>query len=535
MVNENRKAFLYGRVSTVRQGDEGTSLTTQEQRARALAAKRDFTVLPEHVIFEQGSGADPLRAGFLKLQNAVKMRLVDAVIVFSHDRLARDPLDLLNFARMCSEHEVELIFVHGPSGTQTDVDELIQFILGFFGKRERDEITERTVRGKLEKAQEEQRLPNGCGRGIYGYDYNPVTKTRSINRLEANIVEKIFLQFTEGKSFHYIAKELNRKGIPSKSGRKWHPLTVRRIVMNESYIGTDYYNRTRTRMLKGGGKYVDLRPREKWVVITGFSPPIVSKQLFQVAQERMAMPRPASNRAQRRYLLTGFTRCGFCGTPVTGLSMQKGRYRYYRCRATGDTAASPPTCKARHIRADELEATVWSHVCGTLESPEIAIAELQEFMETGDGELGREIARLRKEISKCRQAEANLLSLVNHEEFDPDLLRSQMAPISAMRKRHEEQLNQLEQQQALHDDAKEAERRITEYCRLVSEGLDKLDYDGKRSTLSAFNVRVTATREDVSIVAVVDPSVLDQKLSTIERTSALRRACTNSLQSRPRA
>ena len=107
-----------------------------------------------------------------------------------------------------------------------------------------------------------------------------------------------------------------------------------------------------------------------------------------------------------------------------------------------------------------------------------------------------------------------------HEEFDPDLLKAQIAPHSAMRKRHEETLRKLELQQAQYDDAKEAERQITEYCRLMSEGLDKLDHDGKLATLSAFNVRVIATREDVSITAVVDPAVLDQEFTTTERTSA---------------
>ncbi len=525
MVNESRKAFLYGRVSTVRQGEEGTSLTTQEDSCRALAAQHGFTVVSEHAIFEQGSGADPLRPGFLKLQHAVETHLVNAVIVYSHDRLARDPLDLLTFARMCAEHEVQLIFVHGPSGTQTDVDELIQFILGFFGKRERDEITERTVRGKLERARTEQRLPNGCGRGIYGYDYDPATKTRHINRLEANTVERIFIWFTNGRSFYYIARELNRERIPSKNGFKWHPLTVRRIVMNESYIGVDYYNRTQTTMLKGRSKRVVERPRDEWIKLTGFSPPIISKGLFKLAKQRMDMPRPSTRDGKRRYLLTGFVRCGLCGTPVTGHSMSRGRYRYYRCRATGPTSVSPATCKARYIPADDFEMTVWSHLSDTLKSPEIAIAELQEFMETGEGDLAEEIERLRREIQKCKRTVSRYLSMVEEDDPNLDIIKAKIAPHSTLRKQHEETLRQFEQQQALYDGAKETEQLIKKYCRIVCEGLDNLDFEGKIKTLSAFDVRVTATRDDLAITAAVDPSVLDQKFTTTERTSALRRAC----------
>ena len=67
MVNENRKAFVYVRVSTKRQGEEGTSLTTQEDLCNASAEHNGVAVPPENEVFEEGSGADPLRLGHLRL------------------------------------------------------------------------------------------------------------------------------------------------------------------------------------------------------------------------------------------------------------------------------------------------------------------------------------------------------------------------------------------------------------------------------------------------------------------------------------
>ena len=165
-------AFLYGRVSTKKQGEEGTSLTTQEELCRASAVDNGYVTPPEFVVFEQGSGANSLRPGFLKLQQAVAERLVDVVIVLSHDRLARDPVAMMNFVELCDESGVEVLFVNGPSGS-TDEDKLVQYLLGYVGMKERKDIAERTVRGKLKIAQTMNRLPNGVGRGIYGYDYHP--------------------------------------------------------------------------------------------------------------------------------------------------------------------------------------------------------------------------------------------------------------------------------------------------------------------------------------------------------------------------
>ena len=52
-----------------------------------------------------------------------------------------------------------------------------------------------------------------------------------------------------------------------------------------------------------------------------------------------------------------------------------------------------------------------------------------------------------------------------------------------------------------------AERRITEFCRKLSETLFGLDFEGKRSTLAAFDIKVLATPVELSVIVSVDPDV----------------------------
>ena len=163
---------------------------------------------------------------------------------------------------------VQLIFVQGPSGDAPE-DKLVRYILGYVGEKERAQIRERTNRGKVATARQ-RRMPIGTGKGLYGYTYQKETKRRTVSEFESEVVRRIFGWALEGASLYKIATRLNANDIPTKGGNKWHPLTVKRILTNEAYIGVDYYGRTKTQKLRGGGRVLDLVPREQWIKIEDF-------------------------------------------------------------------------------------------------------------------------------------------------------------------------------------------------------------------------------------------------------------------------
>ena len=69
-----------------------------------------------------------------------------------------------------------------------------RFILAaraFVGEVEREKIAERTMRGKVERARS-GRLPQGTGKGCYGYTYIPSIGCRDLNEYQALVVARIF-------------------------------------------------------------------------------------------------------------------------------------------------------------------------------------------------------------------------------------------------------------------------------------------------------------------------------------------------------
>ncbi len=61
------------------------------------------------------------------------------------------------------------------------------------------------------------------------------------------------------------------------------------------------------------------------------------------------------------------------------------------------------------------------------------------------------------------------------------------------------ELHILEEQQRQRDDPTELDRRVHEVCQQVSDRLDNLDAEGRRSFYAAFGVSVQAIDEDLLI------------------------------------
>ena len=521
-VDADRNGAIYGRVSTSQQ-EEGTSLDTQEEGCLNLAESVGCPVDDRFIWREQGSGADRHRTGFRELQMLIESRAFTDVFVFAPDRIARDPLDLLNFCRLCTEADVQLHFVVGPSGND-EYAELVRFVTGFAGKQERQMIAERTNRGKIATARS-GRMPNGAGIGMYGYDYDKLTKKRTINEAEANIVRKMFRDVIAAKSLFRIAVELNQEGIPTKSGKKWHPLTIKRILHNTALYGRNYYGQTKSYMDREGRRKTVARPPEEWIEIWGFTPPIVSEYTFKRAQEQMGRPF-AVNAAPRIYLLTGFAFCATCSTPLSGAS-RMGKKRQYRCRATYATAVDPMTCHESYMNADEIEAIVWDEVVKALKNPQALIRDLERHLKGGGGNIGEEMSELKREISKLVRQEANFIAMASDpDSFDKEMVARQSAPVVALLKEKRRELEILEAQQARHDDVAVIEKQLVDYCNIIAENIDSIESpDGKRDTFSAFDVKVWATKNSVKIVAQVNPEEVSSKstnVTTIARTLALR-------------
>ncbi len=98
---------------------------------------------------------------------------------------------------------------------------------------------------------------------------------------EVAVVKWIFHRFLDVRSEKAIARELNRHGIPTRTGGRWTGPLISRILKNENYVGNLVYNR-RSRKLRGN--YVN-NPPNVWVRSEGCIEPIIRLDIFLAAKK----------------------------------------------------------------------------------------------------------------------------------------------------------------------------------------------------------------------------------------------------------
>ena len=102
---------------------------------------------------------------------------------------------------------------------------------------------------------------------------------------ETSVVKRIFHLFVnKRRSISSITETLNQDGIPFLNGRNWPEAAVNRMLRNPQYCGTQVWGRTTARLFARLKRV----PREQWATHPDAFPAIISKELFDRAQERVA-------------------------------------------------------------------------------------------------------------------------------------------------------------------------------------------------------------------------------------------------------
>ena len=230
----NRVA-IYVRVSTVYQIDKD-SLPMQRQDLITYAKLMLNT--DDCVIYEDAgySGKNTDRPKFQEMMSQMRKGAFTHLLVWKIDRISRN---LLDFATMYKElKDLGVVFVskNEQFDTSTAMGEAMLKIILVFAELERNMTSERVTATMISRAS--NGLWNG-GRVPYGYDYNPDTKEFSINDAEADVVRLIHDSYEEMRSLVREARMMNEKGLRTRAGNLWNPVSLFIILHNVFYCG-DY-------------------------------------------------------------------------------------------------------------------------------------------------------------------------------------------------------------------------------------------------------------------------------------------------------
>ena len=522
------KAVIYSRVSTDAQERDGTSLDTQERACVELASNHGWHVVRR--IRDAASGGALERDGLDELRAALRRGEADVVVAYAVDRLSRNQNHIGVLFDEFERAEARLEFVT-ERFEDTAVGRFIFAARAFIAEVEREKLTERTMRGKEERARS-GRIPQAFGRGCFGYTYNPDTGHRDIEPFQAAVVRRIFERYATNRSFSAVANELNDAGVPAFSGGRWYPITVRRLLLNEAYIGRTVYRRTkrvRVRAARARKRTrVIERPEEERIEIPGATPAIIDDALWERIQAILNDPERTNRRStpKRHYILRGRLRCGLCRSAMVGQTLtSKGRtYPYYRCRHAY-TKNTSFRCAARYIPAEALEQEIWAEVRRVVTAPDVVLRELQQPGEAADNH--DELDRLESQITSLREREERLVQLFGYGEVDSEVVRAEFQDVQRRREVLAEQMAALTGP-TVGLDADIDEDSLRRACAAIAARLDSAGPQGHELVFEAVQLDVAATRDEVTLEGVLpieppETADSDGRFITIEQTSALRR------------
>ena len=106
----------------------------------------------------------------------------------------------------------------------------------------------------------------------------------------------------------------------------------------------------------------------------------------------------------------------------------------------------------------------------------VLVRDLQRHLDSGEGNIGEEIARLDKEIRELKRQELNYAKMAADPDFDVDVVKAANAPVLALRQEQEREKEVLEAQRARKDDAAEIEEQLIEYCQKCTASTAMIPY-----------------------------------------------------------
>jgi site-specific DNA recombinase len=371
-------AAIYARVSSDHQREQET-IASQTAALQTYAADHGYVVPPEWVFEDDGySGTTLVRPGLEAVRDLAAAGHIAAVVVYAPDRLSRKYAYQILLTEEFARRGVAVVYCNAPAA-HTPEEHLLVQVQGMIAEYERAQLLERTRRGKRHKAQAGS--VNVLSAAPYGYRY--VKKTDhtdayyEVHEAEAALVRQVYAAYTrDGLSMYAIARRFNQTQVPTRTGGRWDPATIRKMLRNPAYIGKACFGQrapstrqriTRRLRLTGRLPVRDQarrdRPREEWVEIP--VPALIAEDTFAWAQAQLEHNiRFARRRTKRPTLLQGLLVCAQCGYAVCR------RRRMYRCWGReGHEHAHGPVCTAPVVRQDHLDALVWGEVLGSSRIP----------------------------------------------------------------------------------------------------------------------------------------------------------------------
>lgn len=479
---ETKYAFGYVRVSTGKQDE--LSPDSQAKLLKDYAKSHGYVV--SKIFYEVGiSGrkADK-RPEFQKMVGLAKAsdHPADAILVWKFSRFARNQEESIVYKSLLKKkHNVDVIsisepLVDGPFGSL--IERIIEWMDEYYSVRLSGEVT-RGMREKAERGGYQARPP--LGYKIVSHKEPPVIVPE-----EAEIVKLIFEKYVhDGMGLFEIARLLNSHNFKTSHGKEFERRSIEYILQNPTYCGMVRWNRTIN-------ESKEIRPESEWIIAEGEQPAIISKELFDKAQERYKReyrPRGARPVSTYKHWLSGIVKCPACGRTMTACKIENNKqtYCYFRCYGY-----SKGKCAAKNsISSLKLEPAVLESIKSVLDTGKITYRKIEVKTEdTADLKtiLEDQIKKIDVKLQRIKEAYMNGIDTMEEYKENKRIVQGEKDSL-------EKQLSELEEEKiSTKNEDNDMLMRVKNVYDILSS--DSVDATTKNEVLRSVVEKIVYDREE---------------------------------------
>ncbi|MBO9501191.1 recombinase family protein [Brevundimonas sp. A19_0] len=382
--------FAYTRVSTVKQGERGSSLQEQKSAIEVYARKNDLTVAEW---FEERETAAKLgRRMFNRMLSALGKEQAAGVIIHKIDRSARNLKDWAHLGELI-DRGIEVHFAHesldlASRGGRLSAD--IQAVVAADYIRNLRQEVRKGFYGRLKQGFYPLPAP-------VGYLNRGKAKAKEIDPHQGPLVREAFERYgTAHYSLSSLAGAMRERGLRGRTGRPISKNSLAYILHNPFYMGLIRIERT--------GETFE-----------GCHKPLVTKAMYDRVQAVMS-GRIGEATERHDLLYRRMIRCDRCNRSLIG-ERQKGHI-YYRCHSK--------TCRGTSIREVDVERDV-REMLSALTFDDTELADLQRVIAAANVTQAEDITKhkhtLKMALGRCedrltRLTDAYLDATIDRETFD---------------------------------------------------------------------------------------------------------------------
>ncbi len=415
-----KKTVIYCRVST----EEESQVDALERQIKELEdfVKNDSSmILVDRYVDRGKSGTTTKNRGqYNRLYEDLLTDKFDAIIVKDSSRLTRNILDFYLFIDRLVKSGKELFF-YLDNKYYTPDDMLINGIKALLASQYSSELSAKSNNMHRKNQEKGIIVTNNT---MWGY--SQVNGKLVIKEDEAKIVRRIFELYADGVGSRTIANTLTSEGIRNRNGGEFSYYVVLDIIANPKYKGTLVCNKMHKDF---STKQIIKNPESEWIVHENAIPAIVSKELWEAANNIRKTKHTANDYDRNipksgEYLFSNKIVCGKCGKYYFHKSCRKNgkQYTSWVCQTKAEKTKS--VCDNKNFTEQFLVEGLQVIISEFLKNKDSYVDEIMELIKKLDSRKNdnSQLQNLIKEKDRLVKRKSTLLDnlgdgIINREEY----------------------------------------------------------------------------------------------------------------------